>query len=162
VSFHAVKARDEWRVEDAVLEIDGETIDLVACSGGASTPRGRLAQTNADGVTGNFSGKVIRSDHGTVAIGHECTGTLARDRGSATATVKVTCRANASEAEGQPLYDGRGAFTLDVRDASRADDDRVEFDDSTSSPSCRLSAADGKGTLTVWSKQPAWEIVIEL
>lgn len=161
VQFSASKD-GEWRVHRAVLEVGDETIDLVACAGMKAPrgdPRGTLAQTNADAAKAEFSGKVIRSSNATVAVGHECTGTLARERGSATAAVKVTCRSDGSQAEGTPLYDGRGAFTLDVRDASKQNDDRIEFD-SKSTPSCRLSAADGKGTLTVW--QADWEVVIEL
>lgn len=160
VDFSAEKRLDTWKIQYAVLEVDGETIDLVACAPGAPTSGARLAQTNADGVTGSFDGKVARSSHPTIAVGFTCTGSLARERGSATATVKVTCAA-ATDAEAVLAYDGKGAFTLDVGDASRREDDRFEYDDSTGSPSCRLSASGGKGTLTVWSKQ-AWEIVVDL
>lgn len=163
VRFRAIKSGDEWRVVAAVLEIDGEEIDLVACAG--ITPMvkaGRLAQTNADGLTGELEGKVLRSNHPTIGAGHQCTGRIARERGSTTATLDITCRESASDAEGTQLYKGSGAFTLDVKDSARREDDHVEFDDSTNTPGCRLSAADGKGTLTVFSRDPAWEIVVEL
>jgi len=111
---------------------------------------------------------VIRSTHPTIPVGGECTGDLDRPRGSPTAHVRVTCGAGAT-AEATVICDRRGSFTLDVRDASRPDDDDVEHDDSEPLKAddervkCRLSAADGKGTLTVWSTaKPEWEIVVEL
>jgi len=66
------------------------------------------------------------------------------------------------------LYDGSGSFTLDVRDPSRRDDDRSEYDDSRTtdadqSPGCRLSHAGSTGTLTIWDTSPtAYELVVGL
>jgi hypothetical protein len=116
---------------------------------------GTLSQTNADAAQAKFSGKVIRSTHPTLAVGIECTGTLDRDRGSPSARVVVTCGTT-------DLYDARGSFKLDVLDPTRRDDDHLEYEDIAGTPACRLSAADGKGTLTVWSTAPAWELVIDL
>ena len=159
VSYSAVKVGGEWRVVEARLSVGDEEIDLVACANGGAQPAGRLSQTNADAAKATFTGKVIRSTHPTIAVGAACTGDLDRPRGSPTAGVRVRC---GEGAEATVTYDRRGAFTLDVRDASRPDDDRVEYDDSEPSADvkCRLSAADGRGTLTVWSA--AWEIVVEL
>lgn len=166
VSFDAIKRGGEWHVDRATLEVGDDAIDLVACARGSARPaastRGRLSQTNADAANATFSGKAIRSTHATIAVGGECTGSLDRERGSPTAHVRVNCRA-ADGAEAVLTYEGRGAFTLDVRDGSRPDDDRIEYDDSgNSATKCRISSADGKGTLTVWSTSPAWELVVEL
>jgi hypothetical protein len=54
-----------------------------------------------------------------------------------------------------------------VRDTSKREDDRFEYDDSKTAdvdktPGCRLSASDGAATLTVWDASPAYEIVVEL
>lgn len=166
VSFDAIKRGGVWRVDRATLEVGDEIIDLVACSSRGSTGPAaggaRLSQTNADAAQATFSGKVLRSTHATVAVGAECTGTLERERGGPTAHVRVTCQV-ANAAEAAVAYDGRGAFTLDVRDAARSDDDHIEYSDSAAPEiKCRLSAADGKGTLTLWSTAPAWELVVEL
>ena len=163
VSYDAIKRGGEWIVDRATLEVGDEEIDLVACanSGRAKQPAGRLSQTNADAAKAEFSGKMIRSTHPTLAAGTECTGTLARERGSPTAHVRVTC-GTANSAEATVAYEGNGTFTMDVRDGSRPDDDHIEYDDASAETKCRLSAADGKGTLTVWSTTPAWELVVEL
>jgi Cytochrome oxidase complex assembly protein 1 len=168
VSYDAIKRGGNWSVDRASLEVGDETIDLIACTAGAAPsppPSGggggaRLSQTNADAFEGTVAGTVIRGTHPTIATGTECMGTLRRERGSPTAHVVVTCGT-------APLYDGHGSITLDVRDATRRDDDRLEFDDSQprgsdGPPRCRLSAADGTGTLTVWSTAPVWELVVEL
>lgn len=170
VSYGAIKGGGGWKVDHATLVVGDEEIDLVACANGgaAAKPAGRLSQTNADAAKATFTGKVISSTHPTIPVGASCTGDLDRSRGSPTAAVRVSCGPGGA-AEATVAYDRRGAFTLDVRDTSRPDDDRVEYDDSEpltpddARVKCRLSAADGKGTLTVWSTaQPAWEIVVEL
>lgn len=157
VSYDAFKRGGVWTIDRATLEVGGETIDLVACAAPPrqpAAPTGTLSQTNADAAQATFSGKVIRSTHPTLAVGAECTGTLDRDRGSPSAHVVVTC--------GTDLYDARGAFKLDVLDPTRSDDDHLEYEDVGGTPACRLSAANGKGTLTVWSTTPAWELVVDL
>lgn len=162
VSYDAVKRGGEWTVDRATLEVGDQEIDLIACANaGRATAKkpGRLSQTNADAAQAKFDGKAIRSTHPTLAAGTTCIGTMERERGSPTAHVAVSC---GTGAEATVAYDGRGSFTLDVRDASRPDDDHVEYDDSASPTKCRLSAADGKGTLTIWSTAPAWELVVEL
>ena len=158
VSYDAIKRGGVWTVDRASLVVGDEEIDLIACAQGARPAIARLSQTNADAAKATFDGKVIRSTHPTVPVGAACTGDLDRPRGSPTAHVRVNCGAT----EAAVIYDRSGAFTLDVRDASRPDDDRVEYDDSAppGDVKCRLSAADGKGTLTVWSAD--WEIVVEL
>lgn len=158
VSFDAFKRGGVWTIDRATLEVAGETIDLVAC--GAPPPKpvvaaGTLSQTNADAAQAKFTGKVIRSTHPTLAVGSECTGSLERDRGSPSARVIVACSAT-------DLYDARGSFKLDVLDPTRRDDDHLEYEDAAGTPACRLSAANGKGTLTVWSTAPAWELVVDL
>jgi hypothetical protein len=172
VSYDAIKRGGEWTVDRATLVVDDEEIDLIACASAGrratAKPAGRLSQTNADAAKATFSGKVIRSTHPTIPVGAACTGDLDRPRGSPTAHVRVSCGASAAAAEATVVYDRRGSFTLDVRDASRPDDDHVEYDDSEPLDAddqrvkCRLSAADNKGTLTVWSTKPEWELVVEL
>jgi hypothetical protein len=166
VTYDAIKKGGEWTIESATLTVGDEEIDLVACANGGAKPAGRLAQTNADGAKATFTGKVIQSTHPTIAVGATCTGDLDRARGSPTARVRVRCGAGA---EATVAYDRGGSFTLDVRDASRPDDDHIEYDDSEALDhedarvKCRLSARDGKGTLSVWSTaKPVWEIVVEL
>ncbi len=172
VSYAAQKRAGVWHVDAATLEIDDETVDLVACAGGApSGPASStkvLAQTNADGATATFDGKVLRSTHSTIHEGATCRGTLKRERGSAFAQMKVECDPGTSESGGAiQIYDGTGTFTLDVRDPSRRDDDRSEYDDSKTSeadhtPGCRLSQSGASGTLTIWDDEPAYEIVVPL
>lgn len=167
VSYAAEKRAGEWHLDGATLEIDDETIDLLACAQSASAPRrpAKLAQTNADAATATFDGKVLRSTHPTIREGATCRGTLSRERGSPFAKLAVTCDPGAAEAS---LYDGTGSFTLDVRDPSRRDDDRSEYDDSKTTeadrtPGCRLSSAGATGTLTIWDTAPApYEIVVAL
>jgi hypothetical protein len=167
VSYEAVKRDDTWTVIRAFLEVDGETVDLVHCPGKKlPAPARALAQTNADGATATFDGKVLRSTHATIVVGSVCKGTLARERGSPFAQVTVRCTGGAAEASDDLLaYDGRGDFALDVVDATRGDDDRAEYDDAKTTaedgtPGCRLSARAGAGTLTLWD--PGYEIVVEL
>jgi hypothetical protein len=165
VSFDAEKRGGAWILHRAVLEAGGETIDLLACSGARPDVRGgRLAQTNADAAEATFDGKVIRSSHPILAAGSTCTGTLRRERGATTARVTVRCVGPESEIA---LYDGRGAFKLDVGDPSRRDDDRSEYEDPQTSeqdatPGCRLSSAGASGTLTIWDTSPAYELVVAL
>ena len=61
VSYDAIKRGGEWVVDRATLEVGDEEIDLVACANGgtAKKPAGRLSQTNADGATAEFSGKML-------------------------------------------------------------------------------------------------------
>lgn len=67
VSYDASEHAGQWTLDRAILEIDGETIDLVACSQPKAKPGAMtLAQTNADAATASFDGKVIRSNHSTV------------------------------------------------------------------------------------------------
>ncbi|HWO17439.1 MAG TPA: cytochrome c oxidase assembly factor Coa1 family protein [Kofleriaceae bacterium] len=168
VSFDAEKRGGDWRLLTAELEVGGETIDLLTCSGRrASGPEGRLAQTNADAATADFDGKVTRSSHPTIPVGAVCRGTLRRERGATTARLVVSC----GTAEEGKLYDGTGSFELHVGDASRRDDDRTEYEDKRvraedGTPGCRLSSAGASGTLTLWDAaqppEPAYEIVVEL
>ena len=170
VSYSAEKRGGEWHLEEATLEVDGETIDLVACSRKTSPPGGpaTLAQTNADAATATFDGKVLRSTHPTIPVGATCRGELVRERGSPSAHVKVSCDPGTAEASGATvLYEGTGNFMLDVRDPARRDDDHSEYDDAKTSdvdrtPGCRVSGSGGKGTLTIWDSSPAYELVVEL
>lgn len=169
VSYDASEHAGEWTLDRATLEIGDETIDLVACTRPArpARPKNPLAQTNADATTATFDGKVIRSNHPSIAERATCHGELKRERGSASAHVKVTCE-RGGDAPGQTqVYDGSGGFSLDVRDSTKRDDDRGEYDDSKTSdvdgtPGCRLSSSGSSGTLTVWDTSPAFEIVVEL
>jgi len=170
VSYAAEKRGGEWRLEEATLEVDGETIDLVACSRRNSSPRGpaTLAQTNADAASATFDGKVLRSTHPTIPVAATCRGELVRERGSPFASVKISCDPGTVESSGAVvLYEGTGSFTLDVRDPTRRDDDRSEYDDAKTTdvdrtPGCRLSGSGATGTLTIWDSSPAYEIVVEL
>lgn len=176
VSFNAEKRGGDWKVLGAMLQVGGEEIDVLACSGGGRAGAsgggggggGRLAQTNADAVTGSFDGKVLRSSHPAIAAGATCSGTLRRERGATTAQVTVRCKGGAEEL---PLYDGSGTFELRVGDPSRRDDDGTEYEDKKlraedETPGCRISSAGGSGTLTVWDAAqagvPAFEIVVGL
>lgn len=170
VSFDAEKHGGEWTVLRAQLEVGDETIDLVACGGGGGarrTARGAepgLVQTNADGATAAFDGKVIRSTHPAIGKDTTCAGTLQRERGATTAKLTVRCKAGAEE---MTIYDGSGAFTLDVRDPGRRDDDRTEYEDKQThdqdgTPGCRMSSAGTQGTLTIWDTTPAFELVVAL
>lgn len=181
VSFNAEKRGGDWKVLGATLEVDGEELDVLACSraasaggggggGGASGGGGggRLVQTNADAVTGSFEGKVLRSSHPAIAAGATCSGTLRRERGATTAQVTVRCKGGAEEL---PLYDGSGTFELRVGDPSRRDDDLTEYEDKKlraedETPGCRISSAGSSGTLTVWDAAQAgvaaFEIVVGL
>jgi hypothetical protein len=171
VSFDAVKRGGEWYVDRAVLEIADESIDLVGCAaarapGPLAPSSARPSQTNADAMLTKFSGKIQRSTHPTLAAGTDCSGSLQREIGSPTAQVRVTCRP-ASGPEPLVLYDGRGSLDLDVRDASRLDDDHIEYDDGEPEAGaplvrCRLSSVDHHGSLTVWSTTPSWEIVVTI
>src|SRR5690349_12656833 len=99
VSFDAEKWGDEWQLHRAELEMDGESIDILACSSRPpSRPSGgQIVQTNADAATATFEGKVIRSTHPTILTGSTCVGTLKRERGATTAHVTVTCKAGIGE-----------------------------------------------------------------
>lgn len=163
VSYDAEKHGGDWVLHRAVLEVGGEEIDLLACTG-ARRPEGSIVQTNADAANADFDGKVIRSSHPAIAVDATCTGTLRRDRGATTARMTVRCRSGATDLT---LYDGTGAFKLEVGDPSRRDDDRTEYDDSKTTeqdetPGCRASTAGSSGTLTIWGVSPAYEIVIAL
>ncbi len=126
-----------------------------------------LAQKNEDGLKGSFDGKVLRSTHPSVAEGTRCEGTIERKAASSTAHVTVVC-------SGISIYDGTGAFSLDVRDPKKREDDRIEFNDAKTSdvdktPACNLvgenAKADGAGgTLTVRDAggKTAFEIVVVL
>lgn len=168
VSYAAEKRADQWRLDAATLEIDDETIDLLACGPAAQQKPATLAQTNADAATANFDGKVLRSTHPTIREGATCRGKLARERGSSSAKVVIECDPGKAESQGTTkLYDGTGSFTLDVRDSRRRDDDRSEYDDSKTTdvdqtPGCRLSSSGETGTLTIWDTSPAYEIVVAL
>jgi len=170
VSYAGEKRADMWRLDAATLEVDDETIDLLACvAKPARPPAATLAQTNADAATATFDGKVLRSTHPTIREGATCRGKLARERGSPFAKLAVDCDPGTAEAAGTTtLYDGTGSFTLDVRDPTRRDDDRSEYDDSKTTdadhtPGCRLSSAGPTGTLTIWDTSPAaYEIVVTL
>ena len=170
VSYAAEKRAGDWRLDEAILEVDGETIDLLACARGTRPPRpsATLAQTNADAASAKFDGKVLRSTHPTIPQAATCRGELVRERGSPFAHVKVTCDPGTAESTGATvLYDGTGSFTLDVRDPTTRDDDRSEFDDAKTTdadrtPGCRLSSSGTKGTLTIWDSSPAYELVVEL
>jgi hypothetical protein len=173
VSYAAEKRASDWQLDAASLEVDGETIDLLACVRAAQVRRTaqQPAQTNADATARTFHGKVLRSTHATLSQASTCRGVLERERGSAFARVKVECDPSALGGPGAGgaivLYDGTGNFTLDVRDPTRPDDDRVELDDSKTSdadgtPGCRLSSSGARGTLTIWDSSPAYEIVVEL
>lgn len=174
VSFDAEKRAGNWLLHHAVLELGGESVDILACSGGpASAPGGSIVQTAADPASATFEGKVIRSTHPIILTGSVCTGTLKRERGATTARVTVTCKAGIGESgtAAPPvsiaLYDGDGAFSMNVGDPSRRDDDRSELEDRRTSeqdqtPGIRLSAAGTQGTLTVWDTSPAFEIVVAL
>ena len=161
VEYNASKRAGTWTLDAASLEVDGEVIDLVACSQpAAARAPAALAQTNADAATATFDGEVIRSTHSTIKEGATCRGELQRDRGSPSARVTVSC-------DGASMYDGNGSFTMDVGNASRRDDDRSEFDDSKTTEAdgnagCRLSSSGAKGTLTLWDVSPSYEIVVEL
>lgn len=175
VSFDAEKWGDDWQLHRAELEVDGESIDILACSGGSapSTKQAQIVQTNADAATATFEGKVIRSTHPTILTGSTCVGSLKRERGATTAHVTVTCKAGIGESGGAApsgaikLYDGDGTFSMEVGDPSRRDDDRSELEDAKTSdqdttPGCRLSGAGEQGTLTIWDAAPAFEIVVAL
>jgi hypothetical protein len=170
ITYAAEKRNDMWRLDAATLEVDGETIDLVACAAATVAPPrvATLAQTNADAATAKFDGKVLRSTHPTIVVGATCRGELTRERGSPFAKVKVACDPGTAEASGATaLYDGTGNFTLDVGDPKRRDDDRSEYDDAKTTdadrtPGCRVSSTGAKGTLTIWDTAPAFEIVVEL
>jgi hypothetical protein len=134
VQYDASQHAGTWTLDRANLEVDGENIDLVACSGtAAAKPSATMT----------------------------CRGELARERGSPTARVNVSC--DGADA----LYAGTGSFSMDVGDATRRDDDRSEYDDSKTSDGdgtagCRLSGSGAKGTLTIWDMSPAYEVVVEL
>lgn len=180
VSFRAWKDRDVWELDAAVLEADGETIDLLRCGGPGPARNaggggdGQIVQTNADAATASFDGKVIRSNHPTILSGSTCKGTIKRERGATTAAVTVTCKGGVGESGGaQPppgdvaLYDGEAGYKMEVGDPSRRDDDRMEIEDAKTSdqdktPGVRLSGAGGSGTLTIWDATPAFEIVVAL
>lgn len=169
VKYDASEHAGRWTLDRATLEIDDQVIDLVSCGPRpkpAKPATAVLAQTNADAATATFDGKVIRSNHSTIGEGAICRGELDRARGSASARVKVTCEPGGGTPAVQ-LYDGTGSFSLDVRDSTKRDDDRSEYDDSKTSdadrtPGARLSNSGASGTLTVWDSSPAYEIVIEL
>jgi len=167
VNYAAEKRAGYWHLDAATLEVEGETIDLLACSLGAQRAQqpAALAQTNADAATAKFDGNVLRSTHPTISQAATCRGELTRERGSPFARVKVECEPPTGGA--LVLYDGSGSFTLDVRDPTRSDDDRIELDDAKTTdgdrtPGCRLSRSGAKGTLTIWDSSPAYELVIEL
>lgn len=173
VSYAAEKRADAWQLDAATLEVDGETIDLVACARPrprtGAPPRATLAQTNADAVTAKFEGKVLRATHPTLREGASCRGQLSRERGSPFARLSVECDPGTAESVGASvLYDGTGSFTLDVRDPARRDDDRSEYDDAKTTdadhtPGCRLSSSGATGTLTIWDTSPvAYELVVAL
>lgn len=174
VSFDAEKRAGDWLLHHAVLEQDGESIDILACSGGSpGAGGGQIVQTAADAASATFEGKVIRSTHPTILAGSICTGTVKRERGATTARATVTCKAGVGESGGAApsgavaLYDGDASFSMNVGDPSRRDDDRSELDDSRTSdqdktPGLRLSAAGTQGTLTVWDSAPVFEIVVAL
>lgn len=168
VSFTAIKSDDAWQVLRAVLEVDDETIDLVACAGGAIA-----ASAGGEPVTATFDGNVIRSTHATILTGSTCTGTLRREQGAATAHVTVQCTATAestgSAAAPIALYDGTGTFTIDVKTPNNGRDDVLDFEDAKlvaedGTPACRLTGHGGGGTLTIWDDAPApgFEIVVAL
>lgn len=163
VSYVAIKRAGDWQVEHAELSVGDEAIDLLACVGTAAAS---LVQTSADEVHAGFEGRVLRSTHPTIVTGGRCQGRLDRERGATTAHVVVRCPTGTAErTDTQPLYDGTGRVTLDVRSPSRRDDDRVEFaDDLTSdtdgTPGCRFSGAGSTGTLTVWDA--GYELVLAL
>lgn len=164
VDYDASEHAGTWTLDRATLEVGDEEIDLVACSRKAPPkPAQVLAQTNADAATAKFDGKVIRSTHQTIKVGATCRGELERERGSPSAKVKVSCDTPTPV----DIYTGTGGFTLDVRDATRRDDDHSEYDDSKTTdadgtPGCRVSSSGTSGTLTVWDSSPAFEIVVEL
>lgn len=178
VTYAAERRGGGWQLDQASLEVDGETIDLLACTRRARTPPPPppAAQTNADARTATLDGKVLRSTHASIPAGAPCHGTLTRERGSPFAHVTVACGAGpdaaaataaAAAGERTTLYDGTGRFTLDVRDPARPDDDHLEVDDAATSeadhtPGCRASLAGATGTLTVWDSTPAYEVVIAL
>jgi hypothetical protein len=170
VKYDASEHAGRWTLDRATLEIDDQEIDLVSC--GSSPRRSNqmtttvLAQTNADAATATFDGKVMRSNHPMIREGATCRGELDRARGSASARVKVSCEPGGG-AQAVQLYDGTGSFSLDVRDSTKRDDDRSEYDDAKTSdvdrtPGCRLSSSGATGTLTVWDVLPAYELVVEL
>jgi hypothetical protein len=163
VSFDAEKRGGDWMLYRAVLEVGGETIDLLACSE-APRPGGRPVQTNADAASAELDGKVIRSSHSTIAVGSTCTGTLRRERGATTARMTVRCKGGEGDVA---IYDGTGTFEMQVGDPSHRDDDRSEYVDKKTreedeTPGCRLSAAGSSGTLTIWDASPTYELVVEL
>ena len=151
---------------------------VFACSKSKSGSRGQtsddpppgtvLSQSNADALSGNFDGKVLRSSHPKVAENTRCEGTISRAKSATTAHVTVKCG-------DVQLYDGTGSFKLDVKDPSKRDDDRLEFDDNATSdvdktPAVKLVGENGQadgtgGSLQVWdvaNAQPPYTIVIAL
>lgn len=163
VSYDAEKRGGDWVLLRAELEAGDEALDLLVCSS-AIRPAGAagIVQTSADAASGELEGKVLRSSHPTIVEGAACTGTLRRERGATAARLAVRCKAGAAEVA---IYDGTGAFKLEVGDPSRRDDDRTEYEDGKTreqdeTPGCRASTAGSQGTLTIWDTAPAYEIVI--
>ena len=66
---------------------------------------------------------------------------------------------SAAAATSIPIYDGDGAFTLDVKTQNDGRDDVVDFEDAKlaaedHTPACRLSGHGGGGTLTIGTTFP--------
>lgn len=94
---------------------------------------------------------MLHSTHPRVATSTHCEGTLVRDHASPTARVTVRCGTLV-------VYDGHGAFSLDVGDPARHDDDAASYDDAQTSdqdetPACQLVGRNdrhgGSGTLVI-------------
>lgn len=164
LDFDAEKHGGRWSLTRAVLDVNGEGIDLLAC--GASAPRSaHAAQQRAPGaapgrkIRGSFNGRVLRSTHPGVAAGR-CEGTLAGGHGILT---RVTVRCG-----GAAIYEGHGELALDGGRWTY-DDPRTFEQDET--PACRLVGTPGQpdgagGTLVLWDiargETPAYEIAIAL
>ncbi len=153
VSYQAIKQNDEWSVVAATLDADGETIDLVACAGGAVSSLQKL--------DGTFDGKVTASTHETVKTDMICKGTITRSGGETLADVVVTCVDSATAGEGTVVYRGRSDVKADMGSSAKGDE-TLEYTDTKGPVNATLIFNGPAGTLRVWSQSPAWEIDVQL
>lgn len=153
IAYQAVKHADQWAVVSAVLEVDGESIDLVACAPGTVNAVQRLDAT--------FDGAVTSSTHEQVTAGMVCKGTLARSAGETLAEVVVTCADSATPGETTVVYRGRSEVTADMGGADKGDE-TMRYADTKGPVNATLEFAGPRGSLRVWSPSPVWEIVVAL
>lgn len=114
VYYQAIKENGEWNVVGAMLEAGDETIDLVACAGGAASSLQKL--------DGTFDGKVTSSTHEQIKTDMVCTGTIKRAAGETLAEVDVTCADTADAGEGTVVYRGRSEVRADMGSSEKGDE----------------------------------------